>query len=294
MNNKELTSEALKELGFKESANGSWEGTVGGVHAHLTLLDDLIMSHSYGNGYRIAITSPITVKKDISTFSEMAEVFNMCGIKLEAPKENPFDKFKKGDIITLSYFTIVYEGYREEEGITVNKVCPILYSYVINTEEPNKEMCAYHIGKPNTGVGYITDGSNKNARLATEEEKERLLKGLDEDGYKLEDGKVVKKSEHIMVDGRKLSDEELDWTLVDIGDVVIEGDIESLIQRMKEEESTECVIKSYRTLTDVQGADWVYFDGGYYHSTSPVYCHYLVKGQKNCVGSKLIRIKYEN
>ena len=286
MERNELTSETLRELGFKEFANGSWEGTVSGVYAQLTPLDDLIMSHSYGNGYRITINSPITVKKDISTFSEMAEVFNMCGAKLEAPKENPFDKFKKGDIITLSYFTIVYEGYNDDKAI--------LYSFIINTEEPNKEMCAYHIGKPNTGVGYITDGSNKNARLATEEEKGKLLKRLDEDGYKLEDGKVVKKSEHIMVDGRKLSDEELDWTLVDIGDVVIEGDIESLIQRMKEEESTECVVKSYRTLTDVQGADWVYFDGGYYHSTSPVYCHYLVKGQKNCVGSKLIRIKYKN
>ena len=46
MERNELTSETLRELGFKEFANGSWEGTVGGVYAQLTPLDDLIMSHS--------------------------------------------------------------------------------------------------------------------------------------------------------------------------------------------------------------------------------------------------------
>ena len=76
-----------------------------------------------------------------------------------------------------------------------------------------------------------------------------------------------------------LYNETIDWHDIKPGDVVLEGirDLE------------------YRVLTDVDGTYWEYLDpnDGYYHSTSPEYCHYLVKGQKSA-GRNIIKIEYKN
>jgi len=79
-------------------------------------------------------------------------------------------------------------------------------------------------------------------------------------------------------DGREISNESICWKDIKKGNVVLEGN--------KNER--------YRILTDVQDEYWEYFDtdDGYYHSTSPEYCHWKVDGQKGSKG-KIIKIEYE-
>jgi hypothetical protein len=79
-------------------------------------------------------------------------------------------------------------------------------------------------------------------------------------------------------DGRKIVSDTIDWKNVQKGDIVLEG--------IKNEK--------YRTLTDVQGTYWEYFDenDGYYHDTSPEFCHWKVVGQKNCNSGKIMKIIY--
>ena len=76
-------------------------------------------------------------------------------------------------------------------------------------------------------------------------------------------------------DNRLITDKTIDWKKIRKGDVVLEG------------------IKnhSYRVLTSVDNEYWEYFDDGYFKSTSPEYCHWLVVGQKNA-GGELIQIVY--
>lgn len=81
-------------------------------------------------------------------------------------------------------------------------------------------------------------------------------------------------------DGRVFSEETIDWHSVCCGDVVIEGDVYTP--------------SMYRTLTQVDGKNWEYFGGGYYCSTSPEFCHWLVRGQKRTDEGKLIRIIYRD
>jgi hypothetical protein len=80
-------------------------------------------------------------------------------------------------------------------------------------------------------------------------------------------------------DGRLISDNKIDWKEIKVGDVVLEGDVVDK--------------KSYRILTQVDGKYWEYFEDGYYKSTSPEYCHWLIKGQKMSNG-ELIYINYKN
>lgn len=80
------------------------------------------------------------------------------------------------------------------------------------------------------------------------------------------------------LDGRQFSDEEVDWKDIRVGDVVIEGYGKPA---------------QYRTLTAVDGKYWEYFRNGFYSSTSPEFCHWLVDGQAWCSDSKLKRIRYE-
>lgn len=79
-------------------------------------------------------------------------------------------------------------------------------------------------------------------------------------------------------DGRKISNETIDWKEIKAGSVVLEG--------IRNEQ--------YRVLTTVDGEYWEYLSepDGYFHSTSPEYCHYLVVGQKNGNG-KLVKITYK-
>ena len=81
-------------------------------------------------------------------------------------------------------------------------------------------------------------------------------------------------------DGREISEETVNWKDIKVGDVVIQGF--SLNHKLCE----------YITLTFVEGKYWEYFENGYYKSTSPEFCHWVVRGQKHCNG-KLKRIIYE-
>ena len=78
-----------------------------------------------------------------------------------------------------------------------------------------------------------------------------------------------------VVDGPIISQETINWRDIKPGDVVLEG------------------CRKYRTLTNVDETYWEYLDpnDGFYHSTSPEYCHYLVKAQKSA-GRKLIKIEF--
>lgn len=78
-------------------------------------------------------------------------------------------------------------------------------------------------------------------------------------------------------DGRKVMDKSVDWTTIEVGDVVLEGNDDSL---------------TYRTLTAVDDTYWEYFGkDGYFHATHPEYCHYLVRGNKH--GGELVKINYD-
>lgn len=81
-------------------------------------------------------------------------------------------------------------------------------------------------------------------------------------------------------DGREILEETVNWKDIKVGDVVIQGF--SLNNKLCE----------YITLTFVEGKYWEYFENGYYKSTSPEFCHWVVRGQKHCNG-KLKRIIYE-
>lgn len=81
-------------------------------------------------------------------------------------------------------------------------------------------------------------------------------------------------------DGRLISKETINWKNIKKGDVLIHGELSNDKN------------PSYITLTKVNGKHWEYFENGYYKSTSPEFCHWVVKGQKNCNG-KIMRIKYE-
>lgn len=98
--------------------------------------------------------------------------------------------------------------------------------------------------------------------------------------YKKE--RIMKVETGEVIDGRVLSEDTIDWKEIKAGDVVIEGKL----KRIKDIDSW------YRTLTQVDGKYWEYFDNGYYHATSPENCEWLVSGQKMCDGSKLIKIVY--
>ena len=81
-------------------------------------------------------------------------------------------------------------------------------------------------------------------------------------------------------DGREISEETVNWKDIKVGDVVIQGF--SLNNKLCE----------YITLTFVEGKYWEYFENGYYKSTSPEFCHWVVRGQTPSNG-KLKRIIYE-
>ena len=94
------------------------------------------------------------------------------------------------------------------------------------------------------------------------------------------ENKTIKIPEHWLkkeIDDRIVSNEIINWRKIKKGDVVVHGNV--LNDKI-----------NYITLTYVDGKYWEYFEDGYYKSTSPEYCHWLVKGQKHCNG-KLIKIE---
>lgn len=70
------------------------------------------------------------------------------------------------------------------------------------------------------------------------------------------------------------TNKEVFWRYIKPGDVVLEGDEPNF---------------KYRTITAVDLKYCEYFEDGYYHSTSPEYCHWLVVGQPGCDG-ELVKI----
>jgi hypothetical protein len=90
---------------------------------------------------------------------------------------------------------------------------------------------------------------------------------------------LIMEQEKKYFDGRELDYlTHVDYKTIKVGDVVLEGD--DLDKNPQ-----------YCTLTQVRGNYWEYFKDGFYHSTSPAYCHWLVNGQKHCDG-KLLKIDY--
>ena len=75
-----------------------------------------------------------------------------------------------------------------------------------------------------------------------------------------------------------IGSEEIDWKEIKPGDVVVEGYLN--------------LDPKYRTITSVDGKHWEYFEDEHYHSTSPEYCHFILKGQPGA-GGKLVKIGYE-
>ena len=69
--------------------------------------------------------------------------------------------------------TFIYNG--------VNPDMAILYSFIISND--GEDVLPYHIGKPNTGIGYIEE--NKNIIYpATKEQRDLLFQKMKEAGYK--------------------------------------------------------------------------------------------------------------
>ena len=81
--------------------------------------------------------------------------------------------------------TFIYNG--------INPDMAILYSFLISND--GEDVLPYHIGKPNTGIGFIEE--NKNIiHPATKEQRELLFAKMKEAGYEWNaEKKEVKKIE---------------------------------------------------------------------------------------------------
>jgi len=95
---------------------------------------------------------------------------------------------KAGDILfqdLMGGIIFIFDGVNPEMGI--------LYSFIINND--GEDVLPYHIGKPNTGIGYVEE--NKNIIYpATREQRDLLFKKMKEAGYEWDaDKKELKKIE---------------------------------------------------------------------------------------------------
>lgn len=86
---------------------------------------------------------------------------------------------KDGDVLfqdLMSGKTFIYNG--------INPDMAILYSFIINND--GEDVLPYHIGEPNTGIGYVEE--NKNIiRPATKEQRSILFQKVHEAGYEWND-----------------------------------------------------------------------------------------------------------
>ena len=133
-----------------------------------------------------------------------------------------------------------------------------------------KQAKAYEFNLPNRGYDIYAFAKDILYWLEKQGESqgEQEIEGDDKDVECLLSNNIF--------DGRRFSNFEISSEYVKAGDIVLEGDGLNF---------------KYRILTKVDGKHWEYFENGYYFSTSPEYCHWLVKGQKNCSG-ELIKIIY--
>ena len=96
---------------------------------------------------------------------------------------------KDGDVLFQDLMggkTFIYNG--------INPDMAILYSFIISND--GEDVLPYHIGKPNTGIGYIEE--NKNIiHPATKKQRDLLFQKLKEAGYEWDiNKKELKKIEH--------------------------------------------------------------------------------------------------
>ena len=80
---------------------------------------------------------------------------------------------KDGDVLfydSTCGFTFIYNGINSEGAL--------LYSYVESND--GSPLLKYNIGKPNVGIGYVTD---KNIYPATKEQRDLLFQKMEEAGY---------------------------------------------------------------------------------------------------------------
>lgn len=95
--------------------------------------------------------------------------------------------FKKWDISDAKEGDILFQDLMDGKTFIYSGINPdkaILYSFIISND--GKDVAPYHIGKPNTGIGYIEE--NKNIiHPATKEQRDTLFAKMKEVGYDIGD-----------------------------------------------------------------------------------------------------------
>lgn len=157
--------------------------------------------------------------------------------------------------LVKSYKDISWKSYRHEDG----NLCFGGGWFIVGIDTPDGTYTYHYENKYWDYFHCVELYKAPHWDGHTDKDVERLLSLVDDTTF----------------DGRRFSDFEISSKFIKAGDIVLEGSGPDF---------------RYRTLTSVYGERWEYFDDGYYHLTSPEYCHWLVKGQKNCLNSELIKI----
>lgn len=140
----------------------------------------------------------------------------------------------------------------------------------VDQERQERDKCRVHIDKDLYDLNVVNDYPS------LEEFQKSVSQMIFDLLRERQRGYIFK---NMTFDGRKaISEPPVDWRLIKPGDVVMEG-----IRNPQ-----------YRTITATYGDNLEYFDYGdkCYHETSAEYCHWLVRGQKNCRGGLLVPINY--
>lgn len=116
---------------------------------------------------------------------------------------------KDGDVLFQDLMdgkTFIYNG--------VNPDMAILYSFLIRND--GEDVLPYHIGKPNTGIGYV--GEHKNIIYpATKEQRDLLFQKMHEEGYEWDaEKKELKKINQKPVEWSEDDEYWLDSTLCEV------------------------------------------------------------------------------
>lgn len=157
--------------------------------------------------------------------------------------------------LVKTYKRISWKSYRHEDG----ELCFGGDWFIVGIDTPDGTYTYHYENKYWDYFHCVEFYKAPHWDGHTDKDVERLLSLVDDTRF----------------DGRRFSDFEISSKYIKAGDIVLEGNGPNF---------------KYRTLTSVDGERWEYFDDGYYHLTSPEYCHWLVKGQKNCLNSELVKI----
>ena len=107
--------------------------------------------------------------------------FRVCILHDESLRLWTIQDAKDGDVLYLDLMcgkTFIYNG--------INPNMAILYSFIISND--GEDVLPYHIGKPNTGIGYIEESKNI-IHPATKEQRDLLFQKLKEAGYEWDEVK---------------------------------------------------------------------------------------------------------